>query len=76
MQSLGWPGCVNLLKSWYGHNEIATWWSVLTACNIGGIMAPVVVASIASYWGWEYVIYCIGTVASIIYGSVVMVTDQ
>ena len=47
VQALGWPGCVNLLKSWYGNNEIATWWSVLTAS--GGIETPVVVASIASY---------------------------
>ena len=53
MQALGWPGCANLLKSWYGPNEIATWWSILTASgNIGGIATPLVVANIAFYWGW------------------------
>ena len=66
MQALGWPGCANLLKSWYGHNEIATWWSILTASgNIGGIVTPLAVANLAFYWGWESAFYFVGTVASI-----------
>lgn len=66
VQALGWPGCANLLKSWYGHDEIATWWSILTASgNIGGIATPLAVANLAFYWGWESAFYFVGTMAGI-----------
>ena len=66
VQALGWPACANLLKSWYGHGEIATWWSILTASgNIGGIVTPLAVANTAFYWGWESAFYFVGTLSSI-----------
>lgn len=66
VQGLGWPGCTNIMKSWYTRSEIATWWSILTSAgNIGAMATPVVVANIAFYFGWESAFYLIGTVASI-----------
>ena len=33
VQGFGWPGCANVLKSWYSRDEIATWWSLLSAAG-------------------------------------------
>lgn len=67
MQGFGWPGCANILKSWYARDEIATWWSVLTAAgNIGAMATPLAVANMAFYLGWESVFYLVGAVTSII----------
>lgn len=66
MQGFGWPGCASILKSWYASDEIATWWSILTAAgNIGAMATPLVVAKVAFHCGWESAFYLVGTVASI-----------
>ena len=66
MQGFGWPGCASILKSWYAPDEIATWWSILTAGgNIGAMVTPLIMSSVASYMGWEGAFYFVGAMTSI-----------
>ena len=66
VQGFGWPGCANILKSWYAPDEIATWWSILTAAgNIAAMTTPLAVANIAFYLGWESAFYLTGAATTI-----------
>lgn len=66
MQGFGWPGCANILKSWYAPDEIATWWSILTAAgNIAAMTTPLAVANVAFYLGWESAFYLTGALTTI-----------
>ena len=66
VQGFGWPGCANILKSWYGRGEIATWWSILSAAgNVGATITPLAFTYIALNFGWENAFYLTGMVACI-----------
>lgn len=66
VQGLGWPGCANILKSWYARGEMATWWAILSAAgNIGATITPLTFTFVALNFGWENAFYLTGLVACI-----------
>ena len=67
VQGFGWPGCANVLKSWYSRDEIATWWSLLSAAgNIGATITPVAFTFVAINFGWEKAFYLTGLITCIV----------
>lgn len=64
IQGLGWPGCAKLLKCWYDHGEIATWWSIASAAgNVGATLTPLTFAYISLHFGWKSAFHFTGIVA-------------
>lgn len=52
--SLGFPACAKLLTNWYTPAERGTYWGMLNiSLNLGASVAPVVIASTATRYGWR-----------------------
>lgn len=62
-QGYGWAPCAKLLTHWYSHGERGTWWSIWnTSHNLGGTLIPILVAFVASRFGWRYAMYAPGVI--------------
>ena len=71
-QGWGWPPCARLLTHWYAKNERGRWWGFWsTSHNVGGALIPLIVAAIASAYGWRMAMYVPGYIC-IAMGFVIM----
>ena len=71
-QGWGWPGCAKTLTHWYSQSERGRWWSIWnTSHNIGGAIIPIMIALIATQFGWRYAMFIPG-VFCIIAGFILM----
>lgn len=58
-QGWGWPPCSKLLTHWYSQSERGRWWGVWNSShNVGGALAPIIVAALAtSPLGWRFAMF-------------------
>lgn len=62
-QGWGWPPCAKLLTHWYAKEERGRWWGLWnTSHNLGGAIIPLIVAVIASSYGWRMAMYFPGVI--------------
>lgn len=63
-QGFGWPACTKQLTYWFSQSERGLWWSVVsTSHNVGGAIIPLIAASCASAWGWQWAMWVPGLIA-------------
>jgi OPA family sugar phosphate sensor protein UhpC-like MFS transporter len=62
-QGWGWPPCARFLTHWYAQNERGRWWGLWsTSHNLGGAVIPLIVAFVASSYGWRTAMYVPGVI--------------
>ena len=71
-QGWGWPPCAKLLTHWYSKKERGRVWGLWnTSHNFGGAVIPLIVAAIASQYGWRMAMYVPGVIC-ILMGTILI----
>lgn len=61
MQGLGWPAEMQLIRNWCSPDQVATWWSALSAAgNLGLFLAPFIFTTWIHMYGWRNAFFISG----------------
>ena len=66
-QGWGWPPCAKQLTFWFSKSERGKWWSLkATSHNVGGALAPLIVALFCTWFDWRWGMFAPGLIALVV----------
>ncbi|CAD7694789.1 unnamed protein product [Ostreobium quekettii] len=67
LQGLGGPCCARVLTNWWASGERGTYWGMWNiAHNVGGFLAPIIVGTVATKFGWRWGLWTPGIIGVIV----------
>eukprot|EP00803_Ostreobium_quekettii_P006103 evm.model.scf_363.4 EVM.evm.TU.scf_363.4 scf_363:31311-36976(+) len=67
LQGLGGPCCARVLTNWWASGERGTYWGMWNiAHNVGGFLAPIIVGTVATKFGWRWGLWTPGVIGVIV----------
>lgn len=66
-QGLGGPCCARVLTNWWASGERGTYWGMWNiAHNVGGFLAPIIVGTVATNFGWRWGLWTPGIIGLVV----------